>query len=380
MAYPTLNINAVIAGVSNQIIDLPVLLRVKKSGELVDKARVDGSLYGDTKVYRCFDAINTDEYTQDSAEAIDFISLKRNQTTQEQPLVINDFRIASTTVGSLREKQAFMNAGQFDEFMSALEAQVEEAEYLHDSTNYDAFIGVDAVGAGAGENPTALSLTSGKEGQEIAQFLADLCSDMTSASREFNDYGHLTKYSMDDIQVVWNNKWVNYIEKINLPVIFHNGFMEKFAENVVNHKYFGDHVDFTDVADATPDTTHPVKVAAGVYTYEPVAGNTVTLRVSKEVKIPCTDGSTVAYFYAGQPLVNPTSKVLDLTDFEDVLYVENEKIICKVFTKLPPYMSACSVSTEATNPKNHSRNRFLVFGRNTLEILKGEACVTIKSA
>ena len=59
-------------------------------------------------------------------------------------------------------------------------------------------------------------------------------------------------------------------------------------------------------------------------------------------------------------------------------YVEDEDIICKVFTKLPPVLEAFSVGTSFFNAKNLSTNKYLTFGLNTLEALDSEAVVTVK--
>lgn len=53
MAYPTLNPNEIFAPLFNQIISQEVFAdNIAEIGsELVDMARVDGSMYGDTKLY-----------------------------------------------------------------------------------------------------------------------------------------------------------------------------------------------------------------------------------------------------------------------------------------------------------------------------------------
>ena len=53
MAYPTLNPNEIFAPLFNQIISQEVFANniAEVGSELVDMARVDGSMYGDTKLY-----------------------------------------------------------------------------------------------------------------------------------------------------------------------------------------------------------------------------------------------------------------------------------------------------------------------------------------
>ena len=61
-------------------------------------------------------------------------------------------------------------------------------------------------------------------------------------------------------------------------------------------------------------------------------------------------------------------------------YTEDADIICKVYTKLPPYMSAFNVGTSFYNAKNLSTNMYQTWGHNTLEALDSEAIVTVRAA
>lgn len=380
MAYPTLNANIINTSLYNQIISQQILPRIRRGSELVDKARVDGSLLGDTKLYFAADAIHTEPFVQDSVEALNLLAVKRNKTVRTDAIVINNFRIAETTTDDLLSKQAWSTEYSFAKYTDLLTQMVPLALYIHDTTDYNAFIGVLAKSTVGKQSPAAKSLTSGKEGQEIAQWLADIIADMTHVSRDYNDYGHITKFSVEDIKIVWNSKWVNFIEKINLPVIFHkDGVMDKFAENVIHEDYFGDAQAFSSISAATPVVGKPIKSNSGVYTYEPASGETLELRTSEEVTLTCTDGVTKVSFFAGEVIKNPTGKVLVVTDMDNKLYVKNDKIICKLFVELPPYMSACELASEFINVKNHSVNRYLVFGRNTLKKLDAYPVVTIKS-
>lgn len=382
MAYPTLNANIINSALYNQIISQQIFTRIRRGSELVDKARVEGTLYGDTKTYFAADAIHTKPFVQDSVDALNLLAIDRNKSVKTQDIVLNVFRIAETTTDNLLSKQAWSDEGTFAKYTDLLNQMVPTAMYLHDTTEYNAFIGACAVGTYGKQNPSALSLTSGKEGQEIAQALADICSDMSMRpSRDYNDYQHITKFSLEEIKIVWNSKWVNFIEKINLPVLFHkDGVMEKFAENVIHEDYFGDKVALSSISAATVDATHPVKKTGSVYTWEPDAANSVFARVTEEVELLCTDGVTKVSFFAGELLQNPAGKTLVVTDLDGKLYVKNDKIICKVFVQLPAYMSACELSTEFVNVKNHSTNRYLVFGRNTLEKFDAYPVVTVKKS
>lgn len=381
MAYPTLNANELNTSLFNQIISQELFSRIDQGGSLVDKARVDGSLLGDTKTYFAADAIHTRPFVQDSEEELNLLAVKRNKSVRTQAIKLDVFRIAETTTDDLITKRAWSTEGAFADYNSLLNQMVPISKYLHECTTYDTFIGTLCKGTKGKQNPDGLVLTEGKVGRQIANALANIMNDMIHPSRDYNEYGHITKFSMKDIIIVWNTRWVDLIEKIDLPVIFHKeGVMEKFAEDQVHESYWGDKKTLAAVSAGTPDTTHPVKKTSDVYTFEPVSGNTVILRPTEEVRIPCSDGETYAEFFAGEEIVNPTGKTLVLTDFGDKLYVQNNDYICKLFVKLPPMLGACNLSSEFYNPKNHSTNRYLVFGRNSLAAYEAFPCVTIKAA
>ena len=59
-------------------------------------------------------------------------------------------------------------------------------------------------------------------------------------------------------------------------------------------------------------------------------------------------------------------------------YKVNDKVICKIIHKSAvPYMSAFEVATSFFNAKALLENRYLTFGRNTLEQLDDKPFVTI---
>ena len=384
MAYPTLNPNLVTPGFNNQIIGISLLDRFGRNADpLFHKIMEEGTLFGDTKEYRSISPRHSRKYVQYSPDAIDFIKVNVNKTGRTQPVVVDQFFISETTLDSLCMKQAWMNDGQYSDYIGLINKTLNDEEYMHDFTTINCLIGASnlfktSVGKQA---PAALSLTTGKEGQEIAEFLANLTSDMCTPSFDYNDYGDRTLFTMDRLYFIWNSKWVNKIEKINLPVIFHkDGVMDNFAKYVIDAKYWGDAQKFADISAGTVVVGKPIKKTGSVYTYEPDASETMVLRCVESCEITCTDGVTVAEFEAGDILMNPVGKVLDVSDYDEKFYVENDKYILKVLSGLPPYLASTESTSEAYNPKNHSTNRYLVFGRNTLARILAEACVTIKSA
>ena len=99
MAYPTLNQNKIFAALYNQIISIDTFADNIKGtySELVDKARVDGGLYGDTKVYLSTDVLKSAPWGND-AEATNLLALHRPPQPKTQTITLDQFRQICLTV------------------------------------------------------------------------------------------------------------------------------------------------------------------------------------------------------------------------------------------------------------------------------------------
>ena len=150
--------------------------------------------------------------------------------------------------------------------------------------------------------------------------------------------------------ILSNNKFsINKIKNIDLPVIFDNaGLKATFAKEVLPARYFGTVV--------TSDVVQGSKVSGKVY----------------RALVEQLGSATEKHYFAGD--------VLDVADTAkaNMSYIEDDKVICKIVTKLPPYMSAFQVGTSFFNAKSLTTNQYLTFGHNTIEYLKGYPLVTVK--
>lgn len=319
---------------------------------LVDKARVDGGLYGDTKLYYSTDVLKSAPWGKD-AEATNLLALHRPEAPECQAISLDKFRQISLTVDNYLSKRAWSTEGAFSEFNSVLLGWIRDTKRIYDATTYNAFIGTAASAIGKQTYELAISEVVGDavgeeaaklEGMAIAQGLADLFVEMTDVSRDFNDYGNLRSYDMKDIKVIWNSKFVNKIRKVDMPTLFHKeGLIDKFEEEVLPVRYFG-------TVNAEGGTTAAVNA-------------TVRSLVEKDY------GSV--HVFPGDLLPNSTAYGANET------YTVDEDIICKVVVKLPPYMSAFEVGTSFFNPKSLTENHYLTWGHNTLEYLKNYPMITV---
>jgi len=366
----TLNPNEIFGSIANMIISQEVFAdNLGKHQTLVDKARVDGSLYGDKKLYYATDVLATHAWGADS-EASNLLSLDRPADPSVQDITLDVFRQIRLTIDNYLSKRAWSTEGAFSSFNSVLLGWMRETKKVYDGTHYNVFIG-NTVATGAGQSRT-ITLGASNRGQAIAEGIANLIVEMGDYSRDFNDYGYLRSYSEDSIKVIWNSKYVNEIKKVDLPTIFHKeGLVDKLDEDILPSRYFGRVVAGTDVgsgkvigADGKVDATKGV----------------VRSKVEKEFIFD----EDAIHMFPGDALVSgmkvdATGASVSNPDFdEDEVYVEDGKVICKVVVKLPPYMSAFEVGTSFFNPRSLTENHYLTFGHNTLEYLKNYPMITVK--
>ena len=107
--------NEIFSALYNMIISQEVFADNIKGSDLVDQARVDGGLYGDTKLYYSTDALESTEWGND-AEATNLLELHRPKTPECQAIVLDTFRQISLTVDNYLSKRAWADEGSFSSF------------------------------------------------------------------------------------------------------------------------------------------------------------------------------------------------------------------------------------------------------------------------
>lgn len=343
----TLNTNEIYSALYNMIIGQQIFDRISDSGELVDKAKIDGSLYGDTKLFYAADVLKSSAWGNDS-EAGNLLSLDRPAAPECQAITLNVARQIRLTLDDYLSKRAWSDEGAFGQFNSLMDGMVGKTKRIYDVTTYNAFIGTDEVAAQDVTVTIASNETPEGEAKKIAKAMADLMVQLTNVSRAWNEYGHLTKFSDAEIMVIWNSKYVNKIKKVDLPTIFHkDGLMDKFEENVLPEIYFGD-----------------------INSDAKVADSSTRALVEQEI----TSGGTTYHYFPGELIGT------GLTSLAGKSYQQTTDVICKVYVKLPAYMSAFEVGTSFFNPRSLTTNRYLTFMHNTIEHFKAYPCITVVEA
>lgn len=341
-----LNVNAIQSALYNMIISQDIIGgSIRANYNLVDKAKEDAGLYGDTKLFIDTPNLTPVTWVQDSEDAVNLLALHRPGAPKTQALTIDVFKQVRLTKDAYLTKQAFGTEGAFVAYQSVLESRLPKSKEVYLNKTYNTFIGTAEGSATINEYEINTAAGNNSTGENIAYAMANLIDDMKDYSTDYTKNGFERAFGEDEIKIVWNNKYVNAVKKIDLPSVFHDDALQStFVGDVLPARYFGE-------ANAHTTSVAGDRATHDLYLTTTVAGDTY---VAAGDKIPA--GLTIT---AGDA------------------YTVNDKIICKVFTKLPPVLEAFSVGTDFFNAKNLSTNMYLTFGHSTLELLDSEACVTV---
>ena len=374
----TLNQNEIFAALYNMIISQQVFAdNIYDTKEtLADMSRVDGSLYGDTKLYYSTDVLKSIPWTND-AEAQNLLKLHRPQAPEVQSITIDQFRMIALTVDNYLTKRAFSTEGAFSAFNSQMLSWMRDTKRVYDSTLFNSFVGTHAAGleddgAGAAQNVSIVLPVEPEDATEvnieaynrlvaqtIAQAMADLLVNLEDVSRDYNDYGNLRSYNSNDLVFVWNSEWVNQIKKLDVPMIFNKeDLLDKFAEHTLPARYFGN-----------------VNTIAGTTT---AANITVRSLIEKDYNTVEPDNA----LYDEKKHIFPGDLLPASTAYEaNETYTQDGTIIFKVYHRDSiPFMTAFETGTEFFNPRSLTETHYLIWGYNDLESLKNYPFITAKAS
>lgn len=373
-----LNANEIFGALYNMIISQEIYTDNIEGDDLVDKARVDGSLYGDTKLYYSTDALYSSEWGND-AEATNLLAVSRPKAPEVQAIQLDIFRQIEVTVDNYLSKRAWTDEGAFAVFNSVILGWLADTKKIYDGTTYNVFMGTCKSQSDINTIEVDLSADGNSAGENLGVAVANLYSNLADYSRKYNDYKHIRKYAKTRIKILWNSKYLNTVKKIDLPSIFHNEELEKtFIGDDMVEKYWGTIITASNISSysaSTPTTGKPIKSSDS--TYVPGTNNANgTLRACVEKTV--TVGGTAYHVFPGEEI--PAGATVKATgNFElGEVYIQEDDFIAKVYIKLPPYMSAFQVGTSFFNAKALNENHYLTFGHNTIEYLKNYPMITLK--
>lgn len=375
----TLKQNAITPVLFNMIISQRVFDSGVASTELADSFRVDGTLYGDTKIYHSFDIGSPEEWLDDT-EAPDLLKLNRNKSGKTQIITMGVYKMIYITTDQYLSKQAFMGNSTFAEYTSFLTGSLRKIKRVYDRALINNKIGTATpvtpkcdITVTTPEGAT-LEETHRLEAQTLAAELVVLRAELEDNSRDYNQYGYLRSYSPDDFVAVWNVKQHAKLTKVDIPTIFHKDINEKggFREYDMPEKWFG--------VQATANYTLKTSASAvednkrvAVSAWYNVSGATATIQNKP-------DNNSVFLWagdllpYTGQQIRDHargiTVTVASTTWLADNYYTVDGTIAFMLVHKgALPFMSGFETQTQFWNARSLTSTNFLIFGHNNLEFL-----------
>lgn len=386
MAFPVtevkLNQNTITAALFNMIISQQVFDSKVASTELADRFRVDGTLFGDTKLYHSFDIGSPEDWLNDG-EASDLLKLNRNKSGKTQSIVMGIYKIIAITTDQYLSKQAFMNNGTFAEYTGFMTGSLRKIKRVYDRSLINNKVGTLTPSTDRCDitivTPKGATIeeTNRLEAQTVASELMILKADLEDNNRDFNALDYLRSYSADELMAVWNVKKHAKITKLDLPTIFHNDINATggFKQYDLPAKWFG--------TQATSDYTLPTTAWANA--------DAVTRRISLSgwydvseatMEVVEKPNANSVFLWAGDavPFTGQVYKdyvrlvevtVVSTTISAEHHYVVDEDIaFVLLHSSALPFMSGFEAGTEFWNAKSLTSNKYLIFGHNELEYLE----------
>ena len=311
------------------------------------------------------------------AEAQNLLKLHRPEAPECQAITIDTFRMIPITVDNYLSKRAFSTEGAFSAFNSQMLGWMRDTKRVYDATLFNSFVGthqagLEDTGKGAKQNisialpaepddATEVNIEAYNRlvAQTIAAEMANLIVDLEAVSRDYNDYGNLRSYNVNDLVFVWTAEWVNKIKRLDLPTIFHkDGLIDKFAQHTLPARYFGN----VNTTGGTTPSSNLVIRSLIEKDYNTVEPDKAGYDASKHI-------------FPGDLL--PASTAYEAYE----TYTEDATVVFKVYHKNSiPFMTAFETGTEFFNPRSLTSTHYLIWGYNTLESIKNYPFITAKAA
>lgn len=420
----TLNQNKINAALMNMIISQRVYDSGVASTEIADKFRVDGTLYGDTKLYHSFDIGSPEDWLND-AEAADLLKLNRNKSGKTQAIVMGVYKMMSITTDQYLSKQAFMREGTFAEFTSFLKSSLRKIKKVYDNALIKSKLGTLEPSTDDCDITvtTPIGDTQEEQNRLEAQYIAKrmkvLKVDLADNNRKYNALDYLRAYNPSEMVAFWNVEVSSRLTMVDLPTIFHDDFDReaKFEQHELPQKWFGKALTDSDgthilspysayviatddVPASAPNPSVPKWTGgklrikrSGWYCINSNSSNRIIAEESeKPDTIVSVFGSVYkcAFLWAGDEVPKYGETIHDYVlgrdivcrtycwKVDDVYYEDPTIAFTLVHKDALPYMSGFETMTEFWNARSLTNNNYLIFGHNELEFLEEYPRIRVK--
>jgi hypothetical protein len=349
MAYDgQLKTNLVFASLFNMIISLQVFdTGISDLGGIYESRKVDGTLFGDTKLYISTDALKSYPWDgTDTPGSYNLLTIKRPPAPVQEAITIDTFRQIPVTVDEYLTKQAFLDEGSFGSFNGVILAWLQTTKQVYEHTTYLANMVVSAQAKAKSLGTISLIAPANVDGydlirwraQELYRQIEDYMKELNEPSRSYNDHAFLRNYKLEDFDIVVPLGILSSVRKHDIPFLYGPDHKPLFKE--VHWKYFG--------------------AILGSNGTTGASNTTVRALVEKDYgAVHCFPGDLIpnstAYLANEAYTASYTARPSIGADIPAILMIHKQDY---------PIMSAFTVGTSFFNARRLDINHYLTFGHN----------------
>jgi hypothetical protein len=343
-----LNTNEVFSTVYNQIISIQVFpTGVDGLTGIYSPKKVDGTLYGDTKIYRSTDVLQSYGWTH-SDSTYNLLTQKRPPNPKVDKIELDIFRQIPVSVDEYLTKRAYMDEGTFAEMNGVILSWMQKTKEVYEHTTYTAnmlvsaqakataLTTIDLKATTLGGTPTGRDLLLWRA-QELYRQIEDQLKELEEPSRSYNDLEFLRTYKLSDFDIIVPLGVLSSVRKHDVPFLFTPDNKPIFKE--VHWKYFG------------------AIIASG--------GTTAASNTNVRALVEKVYGGT--NYFPGDLLPNSTAYLANevyTATYTAKPSIASDVTILMIHKQDYPIMSAFSVGTSFFNAKTLVTNHYLTYGHN----------------
>ena len=358
----TLNTNELYESLANMIINQEVFSDNigNVNNSLLNAAMGDVGQYGDTVLKYFTDILQTNDW-MGIEESANLLNTDLGPEPVCEAFTINKMKQIRLSVLPFLSKRAFATEGAYSQFNDVMKQSIIDTKNVSLNAEYNAFIGTAGsggeihpdTGATFGQKVLCQLSADTPHALSIAKKVADIITELTEPSRDWNDLKFMRSFKKEDIIIVWNADFLNSITKEELPIIFHNDVFDDLTKYVLPGKYFGD------------------VLGSGAGGGGGVSKDGDRALIEKTFT-DADNPETKKYHLLAGDLIPANC---DYSAHE--AYKPNNLYVCKIFIKLPPVFSSLGEMGSFYNPRSLSTNYYYTYAYSSFKTLLGYPCITV---